>query len=359
MTAFFGLPYAPSEYVTWASYLRGVPICGPLRSYVPTNLSRVKLNGASDVRVVQRSGLEVVVLGQRVGEAVAVDDQLAALGLEELPGGEGHQHDDQRDVEHQVPGLAQIALLGGDRIAVRVRPEAPLAHDRERGLADLLGLGVGAPRRVRGQPGQPLRGARRPAAQLADELAGARHDAADEGDEQQDVDRGEPHRAVDVEELELLVDRRDGGVGFLEGLHLQLVHAVLRDQRAGDGPEREQEEQDQRDPHRGELAPEPARPADDAHGGQCGQGFFARAPWRAASRPRRARPRSPAPVGSRARARRRLGRVGLGVAHGTQIPTVKPLDQPCSSCIMLLHTPVSRSRPVTIIIAPPIRMTHT
>ncbi len=225
--------------------------------------------GGQRVRVVERAGLEVVVLGERVGEAVALDDQLAALGLEELPGGEGHQHDDQGDVEDQVPGLAEVALLGGDRVAHGVRPEPPLPQHPEGRLADLLGVGPGAPGGVRGQPGQPLGGARRAGAELADELAGARDDAADEGDEQQDVDRGEPHRAVDVEELELLVDRREGGVLVLELLDLEVVDAGLRDQRAGDGAEGEQEEQDQRDPHRGELAPEPADPADHPHGGNA------------------------------------------------------------------------------------------
>ncbi|GAA5606331.1 hypothetical protein Sgri01_04667 [Streptomyces griseus] len=227
------------------------------------------------VGVVERARLEVVVLGERVGEAVALDDQLAALGLEKLPGGEGHQHHDQGDVEDQVPGLAEVALLGGDRVTHLVHPEAPLAQDRESRRADLVGLGPGAPGGVRGQPGQPLRRARRAAAQLAHELAGARHDAADERDEQQDVDRGEPHRAVHVEKLELLVDRGEGGVLFLEGLHLHVVDAGLGDQRPRDGPEGEQEEQDQRHPHRGQLTPEPARPADHAHRGHARPGVGA------------------------------------------------------------------------------------
>lgn len=227
------------------------------------------------VGVVERAVLDVVVLGERVGEAVALDDQLAALGLEELPAGEGHQHHDQGDVEDQVPGLPEVALLGRDRVARLVRPEAPPAQDREGRRADLLGLGFGAPGGVRGQPGQPLRRARRAAAELADELAGARHDAADERDEQQDVDRGEPHRAVDVEELELLVDRGEGGVLVLEVLDLHVVDAVLRDERPRDRAEGEQEEQDQRHPHGGELAPEPADPADHAHRGHARAGLGA------------------------------------------------------------------------------------
>ncbi|SCD58958.1 hypothetical protein GA0115242_109446 [Streptomyces sp. SolWspMP-5a-2] len=42
-----------------------------------------------------------------------------------------------------------------------------------------------------------------------------------------------------------------------------------------------------------------------------------------------------------------------------QIPTEKPLDQVCISCTRESQTPVSSSRPVTIIIVPPIRMTQT
>lgn len=41
-----------------------------------------------------------------------------------------------------------------------------------------------------------------------------------------------------------------------------------------------------------------------------------------------------------------------------QIPTVKPSDQVCACCTMPSQAPVSRSRPVTIIIPPPIRITQ-
>lgn len=42
-----------------------------------------------------------------------------------------------------------------------------------------------------------------------------------------------------------------------------------------------------------------------------------------------------------------------------QIPTVKPSDQTCISCTMRSHAPVSSSRPVTIIMVPPTRITQT
>ncbi len=220
------------------------------------------------VRVEEVAGLEVVVLGERVGEAVALQDQLVALVLEELAPGEGDQHHDQGDVEGEVPRLAQIALLGGDGVTDRVGAEAALPQQLQRGLADLLRLRPGAPGGVRGQPAQAPGGARRTAAQLAHELPGARHDAADEGDEQQDVDRGEPHRAVHVEEAELVVEGPEDVVLAAELLDLHGVDALLRDQRPRDGAQRQQQEQQQRHPHRGELPPEPAGPADDAEGGE-------------------------------------------------------------------------------------------
>lgn len=85
------------------------------------------------------AGLEVVVLGERVGEAVALDDDLVALGLEELAPGERDQHDDQREMERQVAELAQVALLSGDGVPGHVGAEAALLQQREGGLADLLG----------------------------------------------------------------------------------------------------------------------------------------------------------------------------------------------------------------------------
>ena len=175
---------------------------------------------------------------------------------------------DQRDVEEQVAGLAQVALLGGDGVACR-RGRGSGACCSSARAASRTCSGSASVRqvRVRGQPGQAARGARRAAAQLADELPGARDDAADERDEQQDVDRGEPHRAVDVEQAELVVERRRAWCArSLKSATFSVVDAGLRDQRAGDRAERQQEQQDQRDPHRGELPPEPAGPADRRRG---------------------------------------------------------------------------------------------
>jgi hypothetical protein len=225
---------------------------------------------AEEVQVVrgeEGAGLEVVVLGEGVGEAVALDDQLAAVRLPQLPRGEGQQQHDQRDVEEEVARLAQIALLGGDGVLRSVHAEAPSAQQPAGAAQHLAGCGVGPPRRVRGHPVEAAGGARRPAAQLAHELPGARDDAAGQRDEEQDVDRGEPHRRVDVEELQLLVDGREYVVLLLELLDLDAVDVGLRNHRTRDRREGEQEEQQQRHPHRRQLPPEPARPADDADGG--------------------------------------------------------------------------------------------
>ena len=223
--------------------------------------------GVQVVRGEEGAGLEVVVLREGVGEAVTLDDQLAAFGLPQLAGGEGQQQDDQRDVEDEVAGLAQVPLLGGDGVAVPVHPEAPLAQQLRRGAEHFAGRGVGAPGRVDRHPVQASGRARRPGPQLAHELPGAGHDAARQRDEQQDVDRREPHRRVDVEELQLVVDGREHVVLLPELLDLDAVDVRLRDDGTGDRRQGEQEEQDQRDPHGGQLPPEPARPADDAHGG--------------------------------------------------------------------------------------------
>ena len=133
--------------------------------------------------------------------------------LKSCPAGEGDQHHDQRDVEEQVARpRADSPSRRRRRPPAGGRGSGAAFSSAQRGLADLLGLGVGAPGACTRAAGSAARGARRPAAQLADELPGARHDAADERDEQQDVDRREPHRAVDVEEPELVVDRRERGV---------------------------------------------------------------------------------------------------------------------------------------------------
>lgn len=89
---------------------------------------QLEAEGVQVVSVVEGARLEVVVLGERVVETVALDDQLAALGLEQPAHREGDQQSEQGDVEQQVAGLAQEALLRRDRRAGGLGAEAAAAQ---------------------------------------------------------------------------------------------------------------------------------------------------------------------------------------------------------------------------------------
>ena len=111
-----------------------------------------------------------------------------------------------------------------------------------------------------GQPGQVARRPRRQRAGRAGQPEGARHHAADQGGEQQQVDGGEPGRAEDVEEPEVVQPGRQGRMGGVVLLHASRIVALLRQHRPGHAAQGQQEQQDQRDPHGGELAPRPLQP---------------------------------------------------------------------------------------------------
>src|SRR6185369_110160 len=87
--------------------------------------------------------------------------------------------------------------------------------------------------------------------------------AADQRDEQQQVDRGEPGRAEDVEQAEVPEQRAERRVVVLVPRHQQRVDVVLRQQRARDSEHREQEQQDQRGAHAGQHPPAAAHRVDD------------------------------------------------------------------------------------------------
>ena len=88
--------------------------------------------------------------------------------------------------------------------------------------------------------------------------AGPRDDAAQQADEQQQVDRGEPRRGVDVEEAEPVQPLPRAGVLGEVGPDGAGVDAALREQRAGHGRHRQEQEQDERRPHARQLPPQPA-----------------------------------------------------------------------------------------------------
>jgi hypothetical protein len=83
----------------------------------------------------------------------------------------------------------------------------------------------------------------------------ARHDAAKERDEQQQIDRGEPRRREHVESAQPVEERPERRMVGQILAHLLVVHAALGQHRARDRGEREEEEQDQRGTHAGELPP--------------------------------------------------------------------------------------------------------
>ena len=213
-------------------------------------------------RVEQAAGSEVVVLGEVVGEAVLlpVEHDDATLVAEQAARRDADQHHDHGEVEEQVARLAQVTALGRHGVVVAERGHAvvlgphqlrgPTEHD--------VGLLVGDVRRAlrqsREMTWRPGRlGPQRPP---VDEEP--RDDAADERDHQQDVDRGEPRRGVDREEVEPVPDRRQTRVVLPPGRDGERVDVLLRDHRAGDRRERQQEQQDQRRAHRRQLAPAPA-----------------------------------------------------------------------------------------------------
>ena len=212
----------------------------------------------------RRAGHEVVVLGEVVGEAVADQHDHATLVAEQAAHREAHQHHDDREVEDEVADLAQVAALAGDRRGARpvgLRRPQPVATAAQLGaglLEDLLDPLLALVRRVVGQATQVARRGGRDGADVARVDEGARDDASDQADHQQHVDGREPDRAVDVEEVEPLVDRRQPRVVVAPARRGERVDALLGHHRAGHRGQGEQQQQDQRGAHRGQLAPGPA-----------------------------------------------------------------------------------------------------
>ena len=208
----------------------------------------------------QAAGCEVVVLGEAVGERRPLDQDHPALVAEQPADGEADQHDEDRHVEDQVAGFSEVAALPADRVArVVAQPVAPAPQHHPRVLEVVGNRVVGGVRRVVGQPGQVPRRGRRLGPQAAPVDQDARDEAADQRDHQQDVDGREPRRVEDREEVELLVDRGELRVLLLPPGGAERVDALLRDHRPRHRRQREQQQQHERGPHRGELAPGPAQ----------------------------------------------------------------------------------------------------
>ena len=114
------------------------------------------------------------------------------------------------------------------------------------------------------QPGQVARRSRRERPGRASQPERAGHHAAHQGGEQQQVDGGEPGGGEDVEQPEVVQQRRERRVRGVVLLHASRVRAFLRQHGSRHAAQSEQEEQHQRDPHRGELPPAPLQPVGEA-----------------------------------------------------------------------------------------------
>ncbi len=278
--------------------------------------------GRQGARVDEPAAAPGVVLRQGVGESRSLLDDDVALPAEQATVGDGQQDDDQGEMERQVAGLAQVALLGRHpdaAVAAVCLRRLAATHPPAPGLQVLLchGQGVGAvglDLELRGhrQPHEPA-GSRRWRRQHRPRMRpGARQHAADQRDEQQEVHRGEPRRRVDVEEAEAVQGGADRGVPREPLVHAQRVRAPLREDRAGDAGKGEQEQQDQRRPHARQLTPRPAQQAHRTKGGIS----------------------------------RHSGVWKDGIWTRSQI-------------VKSVHSPVTRRMPTRISIPPPIRMTQT
>ena len=263
----------------------------------------------------QRPGRVRVVLLEGVAEALALGDQDAALVAPELAAGQAEQQRHQGEVEQQVAGLLEVALLGGELGSV---PPSRRTTRKRRTRSSSSTTSSASRRRQRrgqlagvGQPQQVPRRRRRGGAQVAGVLERARQHAADQRDEQQQVDRGEPRRAEDVEQVQPVEHRRERRVVGEVLVDVVLRQRALRQQRARDGGQREQEQQHDRGAHRGEPPPPAQQPAGDPAAGRRprgrrrrrGVGRGGRSSQRRSPRSRSRPARSAATASSRSRRR--------------------------------------------------------
>ena len=227
------------------------------------DLVAVLLGYVVDVELVEghREGLEGrgievgarvrrVVVDELVEERLAHDQHALPVEAEEPADGDAQEHPDERDVKEQVAGLAQVAALGRHRhlsgamlrgfhvlhFGTVVLASQQCVGFEDRALGECLAL-FGRRARVRdslfGVPGhalQPGRCARRLAPQRLPVMRDSGQHAPDQRDEQQQVDRREPDRRVDVEGLnrKRVEHLEQVGVILLVLQHAVRVCAALR-----------------------------------------------------------------------------------------------------------------------------------
>ena len=196
------------------------------------------------------------------------DDHALVVEEPAQAGGEDHPHD--AEVEHQVEELTDITLLRGDRPgtgAVLLGGEGvgPPALEQAQGVGfHLVDRLVDHPGAVVLQTREVTRGADHRGFHRLVVLDGPRQDAADQGDQQQDVDGGEPRGGEDVEKLQAVIDLREAPVVLDVFDHVGFVEGPLWQQGARDGRDGQQEQQRQGGTHAGQ--PVPGLPRVDLHG---------------------------------------------------------------------------------------------
>ncbi len=239
----------------------------------------------------QPPGTELIERGHRISKRLAGHQQAVSLVAEQAAHADSGQQRQQRQMEEQVAGLAQVALFRGDPAVAGADPE-PLGREQRRRLGQRGARGQRRGHRGgQREAGQVARGPGRLLARGAGQPERPRHHAPGEGEEQQQVDRREPGGREHVEQGE---PGQPGGQRRVRGvvlLHRLRVDALLRQHRTRHAAQRQQEQQDQGGAHRGELAPPPPGPF------QRSERAWAAPPWRG---PRGAGPRGAGGLGLRA-----------------------------------------------------------
>ena len=207
--------------------------------------------------------------------AAVGDDDDIALVAEQLSRGDRDEQAEQREVEDDVAELAKIALLRADfgRVVLLAADLPPATQPLGHGGGDGVGVTRCSGFVVLGEPAQVARGGDGGGPHALCVFDEARGEAPHQRDEQQRIDGGEPEAGEHLEGLQPVQPRPDGRMLGDVLLDLGLVEAALREQRAGDGGECQQEQQHQRGAHGRQGAP---RVPDGAsrrriafHGGSC------------------------------------------------------------------------------------------
>ena len=148
----------------------------------------------------QPPGAELIERGHRIAKRLASYQKPVRLVAEQTAQADRDQQGQQREMEQQVAGLAQVALFRRDPAVPGAHPE-PLARQQRRRLGERGVRGErGGHRDRQRQPGQVARGPGRLLARGAGQPERPRYHASGEGEEQQQVDRREPGRREHVEQ---------------------------------------------------------------------------------------------------------------------------------------------------------------